>query len=62
MTQVAKKLLGTDEFWALPEGEGKRELVRGEVVEAMPSGEHGLVALKIGSKLLILHTGTNCGS
>jgi Uma2 family endonuclease len=52
MTQVAKKLLSADEFWALPEGEGKRELVRGEVVEEMPGGEHGLVALKIGSKLL----------
>lgn len=33
MTPVTKKPMTADEFWALPEGEGKRELVRGEVVE-----------------------------
>ncbi len=38
MTPVAPKPLTAEEFWALPEGEGKRELVRGEVVEEMPSG------------------------
>ena len=32
MTLIAQKLLTAEEFWALPEGEGKRELVRGEVV------------------------------
>lgn len=39
---VADKLLTAEEFWLLPEGEGKRELVRGEVVEWMPvGGTHG---------------------
>lgn len=52
MTPVAKKPMTADEFWALPEGEGKRELVRGEVVEEMPNAVHGMVALKIGAKLL----------
>lgn len=36
----------------MPEGEGKRELVRGEVRDEMPSGVHGIIALKIGAKLL----------
>jgi Uma2 family endonuclease len=47
MTPVAKRPLTVEEFWALPEGEGKRELVRGEVVEEMPSGVHGGIAAEI---------------
>lgn len=47
MTPVAKKPLTVEEFWALPEGEGKRELVRGEVVVEMPGGEHAGVAAEI---------------
>ncbi|MBF6595926.1 MAG: hypothetical protein IVW51_15995 [Thermaceae bacterium] len=35
---VANKLLTAEEFWLLPEGEGKRELVRGEVLEWPPGG------------------------
>ena len=49
--QTVAKPMTADEFWRLPEGEGKRELVRGEVVEEMPSGLHGDVALEIGSRL-----------
>lgn len=49
---VAKRLLNAEEFWDLPEGEGKRELVRGEVVEYMPvGGVHGEIALNIGALL-----------
>ncbi|QIN81245.1 Uma2 family endonuclease [Rubrobacter tropicus] len=41
-----------EEFWNLP-GDGKwRSLVRGEVVEEMPPGGlHGIVALRLGSRL-----------
>jgi len=44
--------LTAEEFWRLP-GDGKRrELVRGEVVEEMPpGGKHGMVALRLGSRL-----------
>ncbi len=52
MSQVVSKLLTVEEFWALPEDQGKRELVYGEVIETMPGGVHGMVALKIGTKLL----------
>lgn len=45
---VAKKLLTAEEFWLLPEGEGKRELVRGEVAEWMPvGGLHGEVVRRM---------------
>lgn len=45
---VAKKLLTAEEFWLLPEGEGKRELVQGEVVEWMPvGGLHSEVAAEL---------------
>lgn len=48
MRAVANKLLTAEEFWLLPEGEGKRELVRGEVVEWMPvGGVHGEVASEV---------------
>jgi Uma2 family endonuclease len=48
MSAVANKLLTVEEFWLLPEGEGKRELVRGEVVEWMPvGGVHGEVVRRI---------------
>lgn len=47
MTPVVKKPLTAEEFWALPEGEGKRELVRGEVIEEMPNGVHGGIAAEI---------------
>lgn len=52
MSRVVSQPLSVEEFWALPEGEGKRELVYGEVVETVPGGIHGIIALKIGAKLL----------
>jgi Uma2 family endonuclease len=59
---VAKKLLTADEFWALPEGEGRRELVRGEVVEYMPvGGLHGEVALEVGYRLKAWARSTGSG-
>jgi hypothetical protein len=39
MSLIVANLLTAEEFWALPEVEGKRELVRGEVVTWMPVGE-----------------------
>ena len=52
--EQALKPLSADEFYELPdppEG-GKMELVRGRVVTHMPvGGEHGFVALNIGSEL-----------
>jgi Uma2 family endonuclease len=52
MTMIAQKPLTAEEFWALPEGEGKRELVRGEVVEWMPvGGIHGEVVSELLSRL-----------
>jgi hypothetical protein len=48
MSLTAAKPLTAEEFWVLPEGEGKRELVRGEVVEWMPvGGVHGEVVSKV---------------
>lgn len=45
---IANKLLTAEEFWLLPEGEGKRELVQGEVVEWMPvGGVHSDIAAEI---------------
>jgi Uma2 family endonuclease len=48
MSLTLPKPLTAEEFWALPEGEGKRELVRGEVVEWMPvGGVHGDVVTEL---------------
>lgn len=49
--QTIAKPITAEEFWRMPEGEGKRELVRGEVREEMSSGLHGDIALEIGSRL-----------
>jgi Uma2 family endonuclease len=38
MSLTVPQLLTAEEFWALPEIDGKRELVRGEVVTWMPVG------------------------
>ncbi len=48
MTMNSPKLLTAEEFWALPEGEGKRELVRGKVLESVPNGGfHGEVVSEL---------------
>jgi Uma2 family endonuclease len=47
MDQTAT-LLTAEDLWRLPEGEGKRELVRGEVIEMSPVGFlHGAIAGKL---------------
>jgi Uma2 family endonuclease len=54
MSAVAEKLITVEEFEKLPDTEMRRELVRGEVVEAMPpGGEHGSLAVTIA--LLLRH-------
>jgi Uma2 family endonuclease len=48
MSLTAQRLLTAEEFWALPETEGKRELMRGEVVAWMPvGGIHADVAAEL---------------
>jgi Uma2 family endonuclease len=49
--QTVTKLLTAQEFWLLPETEGKRELVRGEVKTEMSGALHGDIALGIGTVL-----------
>ena len=47
-----KTLMTADEFFMLPSGRGKQELVRGEVIEMAPvGGEHGDVQLEIGVRM-----------
>jgi Uma2 family endonuclease len=48
----AQQLITAEEFWRMPETHMKCELVRGEIVETMPlGGEHGGIALELGSRL-----------
>lgn len=43
-----------EHFLALPENRDRRfELINGEIVEKMPTEEHGIIVLWIGSRLLI---------
>ncbi|MFP4438937.1 MAG: Uma2 family endonuclease [Chloroflexaceae bacterium] len=52
MQTITQAHLTAAEFRQLPETEMRRELVRGEVVETMPpGGEHGAIALTLGSYL-----------
>jgi len=54
---IQNRLYTVDEFeafLALPENKERRfELINGEIVEKVPSEEHGIIVLRIGSKLLI---------
>ncbi|MBA3943541.1 MAG: Uma2 family endonuclease [Herpetosiphonaceae bacterium] len=46
MSAVAQQVLTAEELWLLPVADGRRELVRGEVIEAMPpGGQHGAIAV-----------------
>ena len=48
MSSVAQHLITAEEFWQLPQGDADRELVRGEVIEAMPpGGRHGGIAVAL---------------
>jgi Uma2 family endonuclease len=60
-TQTVTKRLTAQEFWLLPETEGKRELVRGEVKVEMPGGLHGDIALEIGTRLRVWAKAGNHG-
>jgi Uma2 family endonuclease len=49
---ITTKLLTAEEFSLLPETEMRRSLVRGEVVETMPTGfRHGRIAFVFGKRL-----------
>jgi Uma2 family endonuclease len=54
---IQNRLYTVDEFeafLALPENQERRfELINGEIVEKAPTEEHGIIVLRIGSKLLI---------
>jgi Uma2 family endonuclease len=52
MSTAATTLLSAEEFWQLPDNGKHLELVRGEVVESMPTGgEHSVVVIAFGSLL-----------
>lgn len=54
MSAVAENLMTSEEFEKLPDTHVRRELVRGEVVENMPTGGiHALIALTIGRLLQV---------
>ena len=54
MSTATKVLLTAEEFSLLPDVPGKRSLIRGEVVETMPTGlRHGRVAFVFGKHLEI---------
>lgn len=53
MSQVAARHLTAEKFFDLDTHDSKSELVHGEVVRMTPAGgEHGVVALRIGARLL----------
>jgi Uma2 family endonuclease len=53
MPQAAIRLWTADDFFALGQVDERAELVRGEVVAMTPAGgEHGVVALRMGARLL----------
>ncbi len=53
MARASTRLLTAEEFFALDFPLARAELVRGEAVcVSLPGGEHGVVALRIGARLL----------
>jgi Uma2 family endonuclease len=53
MPHAAVQTLDADAFFALSLPDARAELVRGEVVRLTPAGgEHGVIALRIGARLL----------
>ncbi len=54
MRAIAQQVLTAEELWSLPVTDTRRELVRGEVVEAMPpGGRHGAIAVILAMLLRI---------
>lgn len=60
---VRKQLHTVDEFEALVEKDSDRllELIHGEIVEKVPTEEHGMIALKVGSRILMFVEPRNLG-
>jgi Uma2 family endonuclease len=63
MSITTAKLLTAEEFSLLPETAMRRSLVRGEVVETMPtSGTHGVIAGKFFKALILWSDAANAGA
>jgi Uma2 family endonuclease len=53
MGPIATRLVSAEEFFSLGIRDSRTELVQGEVVQMSPAGgEHGVVAMRIGARLL----------
>jgi len=52
MSTVAQQLVTAERFWRMPETNMRRDLVRGEMIEAMPpGGQHGAIASELNAQL-----------
>jgi len=52
MVQAPSRLMTIEEFERLPDGNVRRELIRGEVIEMTPSGaEHSAIGLNVAAEL-----------
>lgn len=52
MSLVTRRIMTAREFWRLPDSGAHRELVRREVIEAMPpGGRHGAIAAAVATAL-----------
>ena len=61
-TDINTKLITADEFMAMDLGEGRHELVRGEVVEVPPAmPEHGRICINVGFALELYARRTRVG-
>lgn len=59
---VAKTLMTVEEFMALPDDGKRYELIEGELCEvAGGGGEHGVIGMELGSRLLIYARGKRLG-
>lgn len=60
---IQKKLYTVDEFEAFAEKDSDRllELIHGEIVEKVPTEQHGMIALKVGSRILTFVEPRNLG-
>jgi Uma2 family endonuclease len=60
---VHKKTYTVGEFEAFAEGDSDRllELIHGEIVEKVPTEQHGMIALKVGSRILVFVEARNLG-
>ena len=62
MSTTAAKLLTAEEFWHVPDNGKRLELIRGEVVETMPTGgEHSIIVIAFGTLLRLWAKEHNAG-